>query len=90
MALNTIEALTVANGGLVHAGALAVKWMHSKFLGHQIMELLMDSACQAIEQHSDFHMQFSQNGHKEEVDGFTILDLILAHICPNYKVDMYS
>ncbi len=43
-ASNTIEALTVANGGLVCAGALAeagkdlvLKQMHSKFLGHQIM-----------------------------------------------------
>jgi hypothetical protein len=60
MALNTIELLTVANGGLVCAGALAeagkdlvLKRMHSKFLRNQIMELLTDSACQAIEQHSN-------------------------------------
>jgi hypothetical protein len=30
------------------------------------------------------------NGCKEEVDGLTILALILARIQPNYKVDMYS
>jgi hypothetical protein len=51
MASNTIDALTVANGGLVCAGALVeagkdliLKRMHSKFLGHQIMKLLTDSA----------------------------------------------
>jgi hypothetical protein len=61
MTSNTIEALTVANGGLGHAGALTeagkdlvLKQMHSKFLGHQIIELLTDSAHQAIEQRSDF------------------------------------
>jgi hypothetical protein len=55
MALNTIEALTVANGSFVCAGALAeagkdfvLKQLHSRFLGHQIMELSTDSACQAI------------------------------------------
>jgi hypothetical protein len=47
--------------------------MHSKFFAHQIMELLTDSACQAIEQHSDFFTWVTQNGHKEEVDGLTIL-----------------
>ena len=52
MTLNTIEALTVANGSLGHAGALAeagkvliLKQMHSKFLGHYIMNFLTDSAC---------------------------------------------
>ncbi len=97
MALNTIEALTVANGSLVCAGALVeagkdlvLKKMHSKFLGHQIMELLTDSAHQAIEQHSDFYTWVSQSRRKEEVDGSTILAFILACICPNFKVGTYS
>jgi hypothetical protein len=97
MTSNTIEALTVANGGLGHAGALTEagmdlisKQMHSKFLGHQIMELLTDSAHHAIEQHSDFYTWVSQNGREEEVDGLTILVLILACICPSFKVDMYT
>jgi hypothetical protein len=97
MASNTIESLTVANGYLVRAGALveagkdlALKQMHYKFLGRQIMELLTYSAHQTIEQHSYFYTWVSQNRHKEEVDGLTILALILAHICPNFKVDMYS
>jgi hypothetical protein len=97
MASNTIESLTVANGCLVHSRALVeagedlvLKQMHSKFLGHQIMELLKDSAHQAIKQHSDVYMWVGQNGHKEEVDGLPIGALILACICPNFKVDMYS
>jgi hypothetical protein len=35
-------------------------------------------------------MWVSQNGRKEEVDGLALLALILAHICPNFKVDMYT
>ncbi len=62
--------------------------MHSKFLGHQIMELLTDSDCQGIEQHSDFYMWVSQNGCKEEVDDLPILALILASIRPNFEVNM--
>jgi hypothetical protein len=92
MALNTVEALTVANGSLGCAGALAeaekdlvLKQMHSKFFGHQIMEMLTDSACQAIEQHSDFYMCVSQDGSEEEVGGLTILALILARIRPNFS-----
>ncbi len=54
------------------------------------MELLTDSAHQAIEQHSDFYTWVSQNGCEEEVDGLTILALILACIHPNFKVDMYT
>jgi hypothetical protein len=72
MASNTIEPLTVANGGLARAGTLTdnekelvLEQMHSKFLGHQIMELLTDSACQAIKQHSNLYTWVSQNGHKE-------------------------
>jgi hypothetical protein len=97
MASNTIELLTVANSGLAHAGTLmdngkefVFNRMHSKFLGHQIMELLTDLACQAIEQHSDFYTWGSQNRRKEEVDGLTLLALILAHIRPNFKVNMYT
>jgi hypothetical protein len=97
MASNTIEPLTVANGGLIRVNALSeeekelvLERMHSKFLGHQIMELLAPSACQAIEQHTNLYTWISQNGCKEEVDGLTILALILARIQPNFKVDMYS
>jgi hypothetical protein len=58
--------------------------MHSKFLGHQITELLTDSARQAIEQHSDFYTWVSQNGRKEEVEGLMILALILYALLELY------
>jgi hypothetical protein len=97
MALNTIEPLTVENGGLAHASALSedgkervLERMHSKFLGHQLMELLAPTARQAIEQHAHLYTWISQNGHEEEVDGLTILALILVRVRPNFKVDMYS
>jgi hypothetical protein len=97
MASDTINPLTVANGGLVCVNALSEKGkelvleqMHSKFLGHQIIELLAPSARQVIEQHTNLYTWISQNGRKEDVDGLTILALILARIRPNFKVDMYS
>ena len=77
----------VANGGLVRAGTLSdegkelvLEQMHSKFLGHQIMEFLTPSARQAIEQHVNLYTWVSQNEREEEVDGLTLLAKILAHI----------
>ena len=64
--------------------------MHSKFLGHQILELLSDSAHQAIEQNSDLYTWSTVDGIDEVNDGLTILALILGHICPNFKVGMYA
>ncbi len=97
MESNTIEPLTFANGVLACAGTLMdsgkeliLEQMHSKFLGHQIMELLTDSAHQAIGQHSNLYTWVSQNGRKEKVDSLMLLALILAHICPNFKVDVYT
>jgi hypothetical protein len=97
MASNTIEPLTVANGGLIRAGTLSeegkelvLERMHSKILGHQVMELLAPSARQAIEQHAHLFTWITQNGREEEVDGLTIVALILSRIRPNFKVDMYS
>jgi hypothetical protein len=64
--------------------------MHSKFLGHHLLKLLTDLAHQAIEQQSSIYTWISQSGTKEEVDGLTILALIVARIHPNFKVDMYA
>ncbi len=87
----------VVNGGLARAGTLSEEGkelvserMHSKFLGHQLMELLAPSARRAIEQHTHLYAWISQNGREEEVDGLTILALILARVRPNFKIDMYS
>jgi hypothetical protein len=44
------------------------------------MELLTPSARQAIEQHTNLYTWVSQNGREEEVDGLTILAMILGCI----------
>ena len=95
MATNTIGDLTQANGFLNVGGALTdegkylvLERMHSKFLAHQLLELLTDSARQAIEQQSALYTWTS--GREEEFDGLTILALVLARICPNFKVDMFT
>jgi hypothetical protein len=94
---NTIAELTKAdgfidvNGDLTEEGKqLVLEQMHSKFLGHHLLKLLTDSARQAIEQQSSIYTWISQSGTEEEVDGLTIIALILARICPNFKVDMYA
>jgi hypothetical protein len=60
MPMNTITELTQANvfldatGDLTNAGKeLLLERMHSKFLGHHLLELLSKSARQAVEQNSD-------------------------------------
>jgi hypothetical protein len=50
--------------------------MHSKFLLHQLFELLNDSARQAIEQNSQLYTWTSVDGNEEETDGLTILAII--------------
>ena len=67
---------------------LILERMHSKFLARQLLELLTDSACQAIEQQSALYTWTS--GREEEFDGLTILALVIARICPNFKVDMFT
>jgi hypothetical protein len=64
--------------------------MHSKFLGHHRLELLVDSTHKAIKQKSRLYTWSNLDGDKEEVDGLTILVLILGQIRPNFKVNMYA
>ena len=97
MATNTVEDLTAANGFLTSGGALnaegkklGLERMHSKFLAHQLLELLTDAAHQAIEQQSLLYTWVTANRHEEELDGLTILALVLARIHPNFKVNMYT
>jgi len=63
MATNTIESLTAANGFKTAGGALTddgkklvLERMHSKFLAHQLLEILTESGRQAIEQQSALYM----------------------------------
>jgi hypothetical protein len=97
MASNTIEELTVANGGLNRSNVLTkagkeliLQRMHSKILGHQVMESLAPSARQAIEHHASLFTWITQNGREEEVDRLTVIALILSRIQPNFKAGMYS
>jgi hypothetical protein len=64
--------------------------MHSKFLGHQLLALLTDLARQAIELQSSLYTWVSDSGMEEDIDGLTVLVLILSRIRPNFKVDMYA
>ncbi len=97
MSTTVIDDLTPANGFMSTAGnlnvlgkGLVLKRMHSKFLGHHLLELLTDLARQAIEQQSSLYTWTSNSGMEEEIDGLTVLALILSRICPNFKVDMYA
>ncbi|MGL6008733.1 MAG: hypothetical protein ACRC1D_04680 [Culicoidibacterales bacterium] len=94
---NTISELTLTNGFLNEDGNLTdagkdivLERMHSKFLGHHLLELLNDSARQAIEQNCNLYTWSTVDGYDEEKDGLTILALILGRIRPNFKVDMYA
>jgi hypothetical protein len=96
MPMNTITELTQANvfldatGDLTNASnKLVLEQMHSKFLEHHLLELLSNSAHQAIEQNSDIHTWSTLDGINKEVDGLMFLALIIGRICPNFKVDMY-
>ena len=94
---NVIAELTQANGFLDAAGDLTddgkdlvLERMHSKFLAHHLLELLSDSARQAIEQNNELYTWSTVDGNEEETDGLTILAMILGRIRPNFKVDMYA
>jgi hypothetical protein len=97
LSTTVIDDLTPANGFMSTAGnlnalgkGLVLNRMHSKFLGHHLLKLLTDLAQQAIEQQSSLYTWTSNSGMEEEIDGLTILTLILSRICPNFKVDMYA
>jgi hypothetical protein len=92
-AMNLIRELTQADGFLEDTGALTndgkdlvLERMHSKFLGYHILEILTDSAYQAIEQQSSIYTWNAVDRFDEEIDGLTILALVLTRIRPNFKV----
>jgi hypothetical protein len=74
MPKNTIRGLSLANVTLNNAGnptaeekELILKQMHSKFLGYQILELLTDLACQAIEQQTSIYTWVTADRKEGEV-----------------------
>ncbi len=90
--------LMAANGNLTNTGCLNAagkkvvqQCILSKILAHQTLAMLTDEAHQVIEQQSDVFTWKDLTGNEdEEMDGLTIVTLILWHLCPHHKVDMYA
>jgi hypothetical protein len=92
-----ISNLTVAGGHLTTAGFLTQTGkdliqgrLHSKILAHQILSMLTDNARQVNECQSDEYTWSDLAGLDEEMDGMTIVALILRRLRPHHKVDMYA
>ncbi len=52
--------------------------------------MLTDDACKVIEHQSEEYTWKDTNDLDKEIDGMTIVALILKCLCPHHKVDMYS
>ncbi len=63
--------------------------MHSKFIAHQLLESHSLAACQSIEEFKKLYTWTSPDRKDKEMDGHTILALMVNCICPHYNVDMY-
>jgi hypothetical protein len=92
-----IRELTQADGHLTIAGRLTVigkaiiqEQIYSKILAHQAMAMLSNKSHQVIEHQIDQFVWKDENGIDEEMDGLTIVALILWRLCPHHKVDMYA
>ena len=93
----TISDLTEANGHLDATGALTQDGkdiiqgrIHSKILAYQILAMLSDSARQVIERQAEEYTWKDLFGLDEEMDGMTILALVIRRLRPHHKVDMYA
>jgi hypothetical protein len=93
-----IRQMTIANGLAMTptnlkpspmGEVLQLQRMHSKFMAHQLMSLLNPTARQTVEQLKKLYTWVTPDGKEEEMDGLTILAIILNRIRPHYKVDMY-
>ena len=63
----------------------------SQILAHQTLALLTDEARQVIEQQTDLYTWKDSIGVEDDkMDGLTLVALILRHLCPHHKVDMYA
>jgi hypothetical protein len=92
-----ISDLTAAGGHLTTAGCLTqtgkdiIKGrLHSKILAHQILSMLTDDAHQVIKRQLDEYTWSDLARLDEEMDGMTIVALILRRLRPHHKVDMYA
>ena len=92
-----ISNLTAAGSHLTTAGRLTQTGkdiiqghLCSKILAHQILSMLTDDARQVIERQLDKYTWSDSAGLDEEMDGMTIVALILHRLRPHHKVDMYA
>ncbi len=85
----TIEEMTIANGLATTptnlkpsklGEVLQLMRMHSKFMAHQLMSLLTPAARQVVEQHKGLYTWRTPDGKEEEMDGLTILAIVLNRI----------
>ena len=63
--------------------------LQSKFLANQLLESHSPTTLQSIEQFSQLYTWTNLDGKDEEMDGLTVLALVINHIRPHYKVNMY-
>jgi hypothetical protein len=92
----TIREMTIVNGLAMTPTNLkptklgeVLQLISLKFMAHQLMAFLSPTACQAVEQLEGLYTWITLDGREEEMDGLTILAIVLNHIQPCYKVDMY-
>jgi hypothetical protein len=64
--------------------------IHSKILAYQILAMLTDCACQVIERQVGEYTWRDLSGLDKEMDGMTILALVIRHLRPHHKVDMFA
>ena len=96
--LKEIQQLTAANGYLTTSGQinpagkkLIQQRILSKILAHQTLALLTDEARQVIKQQADLYTWKDPTGvEDDEMDGLTLVALILRRLCPHHKVNMYT
>ncbi len=93
-----IEVLTAANGYLTTGGCITAagkkivqQRILSKILAYQTLALLTDEARQVIKQQGDLYTwKYPTGVEDDEMDGLTLVALILRHLRPHHKVDMYA
>jgi hypothetical protein len=87
-----IRQMTIANGLAMTPANLKpspmgevvqLQRMHSKFMAHQLMSLLTPTARQTVEQLKKLYTWVTPDGKEEEMDGLTILAIILNRIRPH-------
>ena len=93
----SISDLSEANGHLTATGGLTQDGkdliqgcIHSKILAYQILAMLIDGACRVIKHQAEKYTWKDLSGLDEEMDGMSILALVIRCLRPHHKVDMYT